>query len=196
MTIKFIKPVEEESTPDNVPRETIQDTTNETPSIGANDIIKQVIEGEKKKPGRKKKNAVPLDVAPLVSEQKETKTAANATKKYTQEFLSNQVFGIHAMLDIVIKDTAITKLEADMMGKAMFDVMEAFDVVISPKVMSMLGLIATMGIVEVPVLLRVRKNALTRSSQQIAVMQVKQESPKPLQLVHDDNDGIAVGKPM
>ena len=196
MTIKFIKPVEEESTPDNVPRETIQDTTNETPSIGANDIIKQVIEGEKKKPGRKKKNAVPLDVAPLVSEQKETKTAANATKKYTQEFLSNQVFGIHAMLDIVIKDTAITKLEADMMGKAMFDVMEAFDVVISPKVMSMLGLIATLGIVEVPVLLRVRKNALTRTSKQTAVLQVKQETPKPLTLVHDENDGIAVGKPM
>ena len=196
MTIKFIKPVEEEIPQENVPRETIEVTPKETLSIGANDIIKQVIEGEKKKPGRKKKNAVPLDVAPLVSEQKETKTAANATKKYTQEFLSNQVFGIHAMLDIVIKDTAITKLEADMMGKAMFDVMEAFDVVISPKVMSMLGLIATMGIVEVPVLLRVRKNALTRTSKQTAVLQVKQESPKPLTLVHDDNDGIAVGKPM
>lgn len=196
MTIKFIKPVEEESTPENVSRETIEVTPKETPSIGANDIIKQVIEGEKKKPGRKKKNATPLDIAPLVSEQKETKTATNATKKYTQEFLSNQVFGIHAMLDIVIKDTAITKLEADMMGKAMFDVMEAFDVVISPKVMSMLGLIATMGIVEVPVLLRVRKNALTRTSKQTAVLQVKQETPKNLQLVHDDNDGIAVGKPM
>ncbi len=196
MTIKFIKPVEEENTPENVSRETIEVTPKETLSIGANDIIKQVIEGEKKKPGRKKKNATPLDIAPLVSEQKETKTAANATKKYTQEFLSNQVFGIHAMLDIVIKDTAITKLEADMMGKAMFDVMEAFDVVISPKVMSMLGLIATMGIVEVPVLLRVRKNALTRTSKQTAVLQVKQETPKNLQLVHDDNDGIAVGKPM
>lgn len=196
MTIKFIKPVEEESTPENVSRETIEVTPKETPSIGANDIIKQVIEGEKKKPGRKKKNAVPLDVAPLVSEQKETKTAANATKKYTQEFLSNQVFGIHAMLDIVIKDVAITKMEADMMGKAMYDVMNAFDVVISEKVMSMIGLIATMGIVEVPVLLRVRKNALTRTSQQKAVSQVKQESPKPLPLVHDDNDGIAVGKPM
>ena len=196
MTIKFIKPVEEEIPQENVPRETIDQTPRETPSIGANDIIKQVIEGEKKKPGRKKKNATPLDIAPLVSEQKETKTATNATKKYTQEFLSNQVFGIHAMLDIVIKDTAITKLEADMMGKAMFDVMEAFDVVISPKVMSMLGLIATMGIVEVPVLLRVRKNALTRTSKQTAVLQVKQETPKNLQLVHDDNDGIAVGKPM
>ena len=42
MAIKFIKPVEDEPTLENVPLETIQNTSNETPSIGANDIIKQV----------------------------------------------------------------------------------------------------------------------------------------------------------
>ena len=196
--------------------------TEEPVSIGEGvPSVEEVLQAEpKRKRGRPSKDkVVPLDIPPPTEDSEGTAELApkkrgrkpgNTNKKSTilsAEKIGRQIFGLHMMLDVAFPGTAISQEKASMLGESIREVMDAYDITIDEKVTSLIGLAATVAIVEVPVALKVRSILLERSKSAKVkarpleqVRQQKVESGEPIReqsnVVNFNEPYIERGKPM
>jgi len=148
---------------------------------------------EKKRGRPPKDKVVPLDIAPPIDGVEEApkkrgrKPGSKKTPILTAQEIGKQVFGLHQMLNVVFPGTEISRESADMMGESIQEVMEAFDIVINRKVTALIGLAATVAIVEFPVALKVRATILERTKS-------GKVNAKPLEMVRKKT--VESGEPL
>ncbi len=210
--IKFQKPKQDAGEKDASSNDSTLGQAPQEPSVSPTAVqpspppleMGETIEEPKRGRGRpkgsttkRKGSVIPLDVEPPgVDESEEEKPKRGRPKKssakfWSKEQLANQLMGWHQFLNIVFPGTAISQSSADMLANAMTDVAEAYDLKISPKVTSVLGLVAAVGIVEVPVLLTIRKQVMVKQATKKAMRKVQNDtvSPPPVAQGEPSQDG-------
>lgn len=91
-------------------------------------------------------------------------------------------------MNVMIPGTAITQKDADLLAENMVAVAEAYDIKISEKVTSLIGLGAAVAIVELPVMVKVRNYVVVKRVKQSALKKVQQQNQNP--------NTVAEGEPM
>jgi hypothetical protein len=138
---------------DKKPPEPTEPNTFQEPEIPEASPKEVVIEDDKpetasKRPrtGKdgKKKKKTKVDVSSLISEEK----------------LSQQIYGIHALASIWVPEAAISPEEALALGEAVYDVISMYDLAFLQNVLPWVKLAATLAMVEVPMVVRVRAKRL------------------------------------
>lgn len=113
--------------------------------------------------GRRKKDASEAESSASPGPAELPKKRGRKKKlEITAQILADQIYGLHLLLNTLIPGTAIRPEEAQVLGQSVYDVLSAHDIDLS-HVMPWIGLAVAVGIVEVPVLVRIRQWAVERN---------------------------------
>lgn len=175
--VKFLVPKSEAAKPDSAPSPTPEPPANVegVPSLPPENSAADP--KPKRGPGRPKKNApVPLDIPTVESDDEEQsvpkpdkpkrgpgrpKSKGSIVRDPAK--LAESILGYHALADAIMPGVMISPSQAQAMADRIVDVMDAWDFQPNPKVTSLLALIGTVAVIELPNLKKVRFNLVQKA---------------------------------
>jgi len=126
-----------------------------------------------------KPKAVAPDVPGLTEQTKQKRKGGRKPVKVqlTPERIARGLEGLHRVADLFLPGAAITRQEADLMGEAIYEVIQEYDLSWLLKYLPVINLAITVAMVEYPVFLRVKANR-EAAKKQAQAPSVVQAGPK------------------